>query len=368
MKIIKLNNQNYQKTVQQAVDALKTGGLVIFPTETVYGIGADATNSTAINKLLDYKSRREGKPLSIAVVDQSMANKYVELNDQAKNLYRRFLPGPYTVVSRYKKGLAAGVASEFNTLGIRIPDHKLVIEMVKKLDQPITATSANASGKKRPYTIDDILNNLSHKQKNLIDLIIDAGKLPPNEPSIVIDTTLSTPLTLRGNQEIFSMAKSSDNSLTQTFEDKTVKLVSNSENETQEIAGKLLLKHWDDLSQNGLVIGLDGELGAGKTVFTKGLARFLNISSIINSPTYSYVKEYDFVRHQTKGKLFHIDLWKIDDPQAIQQLQIPALVSPNHLIVIEWWSQLKNSVTQLKTDLNIYLEVIAKNKRSLIIK
>ncbi|KUK79810.1 MAG: Sua5/YciO/YrdC/YwlC family protein [Microgenomates bacterium 39_7] len=356
MEIIKLNQKNCQQTAKHAAEVLKKGGLVIFPTETVYGIGADATNQQAILKLLSYKSRREGKPLSIAVTDQLMAEQFVELNEQAKNLYQRFLPGPYTIVSRYKNGLADGVASEFNTLGVRIPDHKLALDIVRNLKQPITATSANASGKKRPYAVTDILKNLSNKQKALIDLIIDAGELPPNEPSVVIDTTLSTPLTLRSSGS--PQDKSSK---------KSIKLISHSEKETQEIAGKLLLKHWDQLTQQGLIIGLDGELGAGKTVFAKGVGNFLRISSTITSPTYSYIREYDFTRYQTEGKLFHIDVWKVDDPQVLEKLQIPALLAPNHLIVIEWWTQLKDSLAQFQANLNVRLELISENERSLTI-
>ena len=171
-----------ENIIAKAVDVLSVSGLVIFHTETVYCIGALATNQNAVENLLRYKTRLEGKPLSMAVSDRAMAEIYVEANEVARNLYENFLPGPITVVSYGKHKVANGVESEHGTLGIRIPDYPLVRNLVKNLGEPITATSANASYKKKPYTIEDVLNNISEKQKNLIDLILDAGELPKREP------------------------------------------------------------------------------------------------------------------------------------------------------------------------------------------
>ncbi|MFZ5376546.1 MAG: L-threonylcarbamoyladenylate synthase [Patescibacteria group bacterium] len=347
--------------VDNAVKCLLSGGLIIYPTETVYGIGADAENPQAVAKLLRYKERREGKPLSIAVTNQDMAEKYVELNQQARNIYRKFLPGPFTVVSKNLGRVAPGVASEFNTLGVRIPSHRLILAIVKKLGHAITATSANPSGEKNPYTLDDIFCKLSERQKRLVDLAIDAGTLPHNQPSTVIDTTLSTPITLRkGDRDILdpemqekmsllddttrpgttSLANGANaqlrNSATSSFS-----LPSASESDTQGIAGRLLLKHWNELRKSGLIIGLDGPLGAGKTIFAKGIAQFLGIEENIVSPTYSYINEYDFLRHQVPGKLFHLDVWKIDTAEQFILLEFDKMLAPNHLILIEWWDQIK---------------------------
>lgn len=337
-----VTKSNQAKVLQQAVKILKSGGLVVYPTETVYGAGVDATNQAAVDKLLAYKSRREGKPLSIAVSNQAMAEQYVEVNDQARALYRQFLPGPMTIISSVTSStvpakeslpqspqLAQGVTSEFNTLGIRIPDYPLVIELVKQLGRPITATSANASGKRRPYSVNQILDNLSTKQKNLIDLIIDAGELPHRPPSTVIDTTLSTPVVFRQGTLLNKQSP-------------TTSLISHSESETQAIAGKLLLKHWDTVNLHPLIIGLNGPLGAGKTVFAKGIAQFLGITTPLVSPTYTYIEEYDFSRHQTQGQLFHIDAWKIDSADLFDRLNLTSQLHPRHILVIEWYSQIKD--------------------------
>jgi L-threonylcarbamoyladenylate synthase len=351
MKIIHLNNQTQSDVIKEAVTCLNQGGLVIYPTETLYGAGVDATNQQAVNKLLAYKSRREGKPLSIAVADQTMAEQYVKLTPQAENLYEKFLPGPYTIVSESKQTVADEVASEFNTLGIRIPDHQLILDLTKQLGKPLTSTSANVSGKKRPYQVKDIFEHTSKKQQELIDLVIDAGKLAKNPPSTVIDTTLSTPLTMRS---------SSNNRQEQQT------LISRNETETKQIAGKLLLKKWNQLKETGLLIGLNGKLGAGKTIFAKGLGQFLQIDQSITSPTYTYIKEYSYQRHQTSGIFYHIDTWKIDSKDQLETLEIDKLFSKNNVIAIEWWSQVKDYFADLSQPrIIVDFEVLTNNKRQL---
>jgi len=332
MKTINITKTLEMETIKTAVEVLKAGGLVIFPTETVYGAGVDATNQEAVKKLLAYKTRREGKPLSIAVPDQELALKYVEINEQAKKLYQRFLPGPVTIISKGLGKVASGVESEFGTLGVRIPDHGLLLKILKEFGRPITATSANASGKRRPYSIKNILDNISNKQQSLINLVLDAGELPKNKPSTVIDTTLSTPTTLRVGKVKTTEGES---------------LISRSEEETKKIAGILMLKHWDEIKEKGLVIGLDGALGAGKTIFTKGIAEFLQISETITSPTYSYIEEYVYERHGVKGKLCHIDLWKIESEKELERLEIEKLIRPNNIVVIEWWNQAEEFLQKL---------------------
>lgn len=341
-----------QQVIMQAVTVLRGGGLVIYPTETVYGVGVEATNPEAVKKLLKYKSRREGKPLSIAVSNQAMAEQYVQLNEQARALYRQFLPGPYTIISQGLGRVTVGVESEFGTLGVRIPDYPLITELVQKLGKPITATSANASGKKRPYSLADLFDHLSAKQKSLIDLVIDVGELPKNEPSVVIDTTLSTPLTMRGS---FTQAD-------RVF-------ITHSDQETRQLAGKLMLKYWDRAQNQGLLIALNGELGAGKTVFTQGVGQFLQVAEPVSSPTYTYLNEYDYSRHDTRGMLYHLDMWKIDIKADFEQLQTEKLLKPGNVVVVEWWQQVaKWWPKDQQPDLLLNLEETDEQTRSIALK
>lgn len=311
--------------VGTAVKVLNNGGLVIYPTETLYGIGADATNPNAVKKLTQYKNRPFGKPYSVAVTDQKMAAEFVELNTAAKNLYKEFLPGPLTIISKGKHKVARGVESEEGTLGIRIPDYKLVIDIVRKFGKPITATSANASYKKRPYKISDILNNISDKQKSLIDLIVDAGDLAHNEPSTVIDTTLDDPITLRQGE-----IKLTDRN----------EVVSHSEENTKNLAKEIWQKYETHRGKRAIVLALQGEMGTGKTIFTKGLARAMGITEIVTSPTYALENEYT-----TGGdKLFHIDAWRLEKPDELRALGFEDLIKNKSVVSIEWAERVSDMV------------------------
>jgi L-threonylcarbamoyladenylate synthase len=323
MQIIK----NDKKAVRVATEILKSGGLVIYPTETLYGIGADATNPKAIQKLTKYKNRPFGKPYSIAVTNQKMAGECVELNTAAKNLYKEFLPGPLTVISKGKHKVAHGVESEDGTLGIRIPDFKLVMDIVKKLGKPITATSANASYKKRPYSIPDILDNISDKQKSLIDLIIDAGELPHNEPSTVIDTTLDDPVTLR--QGRIKLADKNE-------------VLSRSEEGTQNLAKELWQKYESHIGKRAIVFALQGEMGTGKTIFTKGLARAMGITELVTSPTFALENEYS----TGQEKLFHFDAWRLEKPDELRALGFEDLVKNKSVISIEWAERVSDIIRE----------------------
>jgi L-threonylcarbamoyladenylate synthase len=319
--------KNDSDAVQKAVDVLIDGGLVIYPTETLYGIGADATNPGAIKKLTEYKNRPFGKPYSIAVTDQSMAEEYVELNDTAKNLYKTFLPGPLTIISKGKHKVAMGVESEDGTLGIRIPDYKLVTDIVREFGKPITSTSANASYKKRPYTISDILDNISDKQKGLIDLIIDAGILPPNEPSTVVDTTLDDPVILRQGEI--------------KFYDKN-EVVSKSEESTQNLAKEIWQKYGSHTNKRAIIFALQGEMGTGKTQFTKGLARAMGITELVTSPTFALENEYQ----NGQIKLYHFDAWRLDKSDELQALGFADLIKNKSVVAIEWAERVADTIRE----------------------
>ena len=323
MRIIKIG----ENSVEEAVRVLKSGGLVIYPTETTYGIGADATNAEAIRKLTEYKNRPFGKPYSVAVTGEAMASEFVELNETAKNLYKEFLPGPLTVISKGKHALAPGVESEDGTLGIRIPDYKLVTDIVKNFGKPITSTSANASYKKRPYRVSDILENISDKQKKLIDLIIDAGELPPNEPSTVVDTTLDDPVTLRQGKIKFS--------------DKN-EVLSRGEENTQNLAKEIWQKYESHKGRRAIIFALQGEMGAGKTIFTKGLARAMGITELVTSPTYALENEYE----TGKTKLYHFDAWRIEHSEELKVLGFDNLIKNKSVVSVEWAERVSDIIRE----------------------
>lgn len=202
MKILRLSEVTEDVIINEAVLVLSLGKLLIFPTETCYGLGADPTNPLAITDILEYKGVRAGKPISVAVSDKEMAEKYVSLNDKALNLYKTHLPGPLTVISQSLNKVDKRIVSEKNTLGIRMPKYDLILKIVKAFGKPITATSANLSGNPSPYDIPSLLLTLDDQKQELIGLIIGAGTLPQNPPTTVIDTTVESEEIIRQG-EIF---------------------------------------------------------------------------------------------------------------------------------------------------------------------
>src|SRR3989344_5563872 len=186
-KSIKLTNYSNIRLLSKLIKVFRTGGLVVLPTDTVYGLICDATNKEAVSKLIQFKSRPVGKPISVFAGNLSMAKKLVLINKKQYSIINKILPGPYTLVFSSKHRVDRRLESETGTLGIRIPQYDLINQLVLTYGKPLTATSANLAGKSVNYSINSLLNTLSASKKNLIDLIVDSGKLPHNKPSTVID-------------------------------------------------------------------------------------------------------------------------------------------------------------------------------------
>ncbi len=361
MKVIKLKKE--KEAIKEALAVLKKGGLVIYPTETCYGVGADVTNQAAVKKVLDLKGQRGGKSISIAVISRRMAQKYVEINDTADNLYEQFLPGPLTVVSKSKGKVIKCLEAGRGTLGIRIPDYPLVLEIIRKFSRPITSTSANTSGKKTPYCLDDVLKYTTKKRLELVDLFLDAGRLPYNPPSTVVDTTLNEPKVLRqGEIKIKAIPKN-------TF-------ISDSEEETKEIARKIFKKQRNLLNKKAIIFALQGELGSGKTQFAKGLALALGIKENIVSPTFTIIREYPFKLDLQRydlcksGMFYHLDTWRLERGEELLELGLEKMLKPQNVIAVEWLQKIKPILERFqkikKTQVvwvNIAAEDLSGNKR-----
>lgn len=184
------------KAVVRADAVLRAGGVVLYPTDTLYGLGCDALSNDAVAKIYSIKGREIGKPIHAIVADMQMAGRYGEINDTARVLASRFLPGPLTLILNKKKGLETGIASKIDTIGIRVPDNKFCLALSRKFDGAITTTSANASGALSLRRIPEILVQLGKRVRD-IDLIIDAGELPERLPSTVADVSTGMARILR---------------------------------------------------------------------------------------------------------------------------------------------------------------------------
>ena len=184
--------------VKKAVDFIERGQVVVSPTDTVYGLLADAGNNKAVKKVFDIKERSKNKPIPIFVKDIEMAKKLAIIDEKQEHFLNEVWPGKITAVLKRKErcGLSRLLFGKEPTIGLRIPDNRLVLDIVKKIGRPLTSTSANLSGKGPLLDIQEVLNQFE-KHDVKPDLVLDAGKLPQSPSSIVIDLTKEKPQILR---------------------------------------------------------------------------------------------------------------------------------------------------------------------------
>lgn len=481
METIKITKTNQNQIICKTLKVLSSGGLVVFPTDTVYGLLADATNPKAIDKLLAFKERPPGKAISVFMTDEEMVSKYVIVNTNAKNIIKNLLPGPFTVVCKYIKGesekwemsrevrmrseltnifptptshprhtshlsstpkIDSRLPAENGTLGFRIPDYPLIGKLLIAYGLPLTATSANISSQPPNYSVETFIKTTRQCKgeasppafrglgnptptKSKIDLIVDAGKLPYNKPSTVIDTTTGELKTLRFGDLLPATPNS---------------LISRSEADTMKLAQFILSKETSKNIGRPIVFLLQGELGTGKTIFTKGLGKALGVKDLIVSPTFTICYEYrifstiidhlsteepilnrqsfdtdrldqntNSLEHINKlgfgwevgsgsrcedekcGKikynspptltsrptfhlspsfLIHYDLYRIETPEDLKEIKFLESIKPGNIYSIEWPERIdKESLEALKKLARvIFIKIRHKNKKERIIE
>lgn len=151
--------------VEKAVDILRSGGILLYPTDTLIGLGCDALNSEAVNRIYEMKGRDFKKPMSIACSDIEMVRKYTDISASDEQSLLDLLPGPYTFILKKKDNISDIITAGSKSIGIRIPGYEILLEIIKKLGNPIITTSANKSGEpdiksldECPYSVDYILS------------------------------------------------------------------------------------------------------------------------------------------------------------------------------------------------------------------
>ncbi len=186
MKSILLND--IKSAVRASVEVIKEGGVVVYPTDTVYGLGADATNEKAVSKLRMIKSRPSAKPILVIVSDVEMLKEYAVVTPLAKRLAEEFLPGPLTLVLECKNSVLKNIQNNDGSAGFRIPDNSFCLELVKSFKKPITSTSVNISGMNQARKLSCMLTQLGDSSSD-IDLIIDTGNIDRSKPSTIVDVS-----------------------------------------------------------------------------------------------------------------------------------------------------------------------------------
>ncbi len=196
MSILRVDQRNLQTIVKMMVKSIKQGEVMVCPTDTVYGLIADATNEKSVKKLLKIKKRNAQKPIPIFVKDLKTAKKFALINKNKEKFLKKVWPGKVTVVLKRKKIKTSLYGIAKKTIGLRIPDYKLLNVLLKKLNFPLAETSANIFGKPASNNIKEVISQFKN-QKFQSDLIVDAGNLKPGKPSIVLDLTIWPPKILR---------------------------------------------------------------------------------------------------------------------------------------------------------------------------
>ena len=193
--IVKINpNSINVEIIEKAVSLLKRGEIIAFPTDTVYGVGGDIFSEAAINRIYKLKNRPKNKPINALVSSMNQLKMIVEfLPEDAKLLIEKFWPGPLTIILKKRTEVSDKVTSSQDTIGVRMPNNKVALEIIKKFEKPLATTSANISDKPSPLTAEDVYVNFQES----LPMIIDSQEKVMGIESTIITFASPKPQVLR---------------------------------------------------------------------------------------------------------------------------------------------------------------------------
>jgi len=194
-KVVKIDSDNIDyDIIREAAKIINCGGTVVFPTETVYGIGADALNNDAVDKIYMAKGRPQDNPLIVHIAKfDDLYDLVSEIPDNAKILAENYWPGPLTMILNKKDILSDKITAGLKTAAIRLPVNEIALALIRESKKPIAAPSANTSGKPSPTEVGHVIDDLIGK----VDMIIDGGSTYIGLESTVVDMTTDIPMILR---------------------------------------------------------------------------------------------------------------------------------------------------------------------------
>ncbi len=186
-------------------EALKSGQTLVYPTETCYGLGCDALNESAVQKVFSIKKRQAQKSVLVVAAHVSMMREFVQWDPMLDSLANRYWPGPLTVVAPCLSGISVpqGIVGPDNTIAFRVTDHPLAHELSAKLGRPLVSTSANIASHESPYDIQSVLS-MFEDMVDQPDMVIDSGILPHKSPSTIVKVKDGNIVTLRQGEIIIN--------------------------------------------------------------------------------------------------------------------------------------------------------------------
>ncbi len=194
-EVLKIDPENQDKyLLAKAVQIIEEGGVLAYPTETFYGLGADGRNENAIERIFLIKGRDIKNPLSVIIGDRGDLRDVVEgIPEMALRLMETFWPGALTLVFTASQNVSSRLTAGTGKIGVRVSSHPIATALAKALRHPITATSANPSGAGECTSVDEVIKCIGDK----IDAVIDGGRTPGGKGSTIIDVTTHPPVILR---------------------------------------------------------------------------------------------------------------------------------------------------------------------------
>jgi len=184
--------QATEKAIQIAAQTVKRGGVIVYPTDTVYGLGCDPFNREAVKRIFTIKGERT-KPLPILASDVKKVEKIAQITGLAYRLVEKFWPGPLTLVLLKKPSLPSIVTCGLDSVAVRMPNHPVALELIRLSDGLLVGTSANKTGEKPPQTALEAAGQIGDE----VDLILDGGLAPLGESSTIVDLVMGKPRVLR---------------------------------------------------------------------------------------------------------------------------------------------------------------------------
>jgi L-threonylcarbamoyladenylate synthase len=178
---------------QEILSFLRGGGVIGYPTDTAYGLGADALSEEAVHEIFRIKGRPEQKPILVIVDSLTMAEQVARIPDEARRVAERFWPGPLTLVLPALESVSSGLTAGTGTIGVRWPNAPFALRVLGELGHPLTATSANISGLPAAVTAAEVQSQLEGRLK----MLVDGGELPARGGSTLLDMTVQPPALLR---------------------------------------------------------------------------------------------------------------------------------------------------------------------------